>query len=88
MEGPPNALNNRRTSGERRVSGQSLGSETSSLKQVGEGTEENGLSEEGKVAVDSDPSSPPQPPERDILADMQAFQDEIEALRKAQHGSG
>ncbi|KAI6798569.1 hypothetical protein KC363_g5360 [Hortaea werneckii] len=88
MDGPPNALNNRRASGERRVSGQSLGSDTSSLKQVGEGTEENGLSEEGKVAPDSNPSSPPQPPERDILADMQAFQDEIEALRKAQHGGG
>jgi len=71
------------------VSGQSLGSETSSLKQVGEGTEEeNGLSEEGKVAPGSDPSSPPQPPERDILADMQAFQDEIEALRRAQQGGG
>ncbi|RMZ15320.1 hypothetical protein D0862_01701 [Hortaea werneckii] len=89
MDGPPSALNNRRASGERRVSGQSLGSETSSLKQVGEGTEEeNGLSEEGKVAPGSDPSSPPQPPERDILADMQAFQDEIEALRRAQQGGG
>ncbi|KAI7287658.1 hypothetical protein KC345_g372 [Hortaea werneckii] len=89
MDGPPNALNNRRASGERRVSGQSLGSETSSLKQVGEGTEEeNGLSDEGKLAADSDPSSPPQPPERDILADMQAFQDEIEALRRAQQGGG
>ncbi|GAB1736207.1 hypothetical protein NU219Hw_g6880t1 [Hortaea werneckii] len=88
MEGPPNALNNRRASSERRVSGQSLGSETSSLKQVGEGTEENGLSEDAKVAPESDPSSPPQPPERDILADMQAFQDEIDALRKAQQGSG
>ncbi|KAI7175422.1 hypothetical protein KC316_g9769 [Hortaea werneckii] len=88
MDGPPNALNNRRASSERRVSGQSLGSETSSLRQVGEGTEENGLPEEGKVAPGSDPSSPPQPPERDILADMQAFQDEIEALRRAQQGGG
>ncbi|TKA32159.1 hypothetical protein B0A50_01407 [Salinomyces thailandicus] len=75
MDGPPNALSNRRFSAERRTSGQSLGSETSSLRRVGE-----------DEPAEPPPTASPEASQRDVLADMQAFQDEIDALRRAQGG--
>lgn len=83
MDGPPNSLSTRRSNGNdyRRSSGQSFESDRSvsisSLQQVAE----PGESEE---AVSSTTTGRP---ERDILADMSAFQAEIDALR-AQGGRG
>ncbi|CAK4032289.1 Hypothetical predicted protein [Lecanosticta acicola] len=77
MDGPPDTLARRlSTEHHRRSSNNSLDSDrsasTSSLQQVAE-TE---LSSEQAVV-----SSPPVEPRRDILADMTAFQAEIDALR-------
>ncbi|KAK5114313.1 hypothetical protein LTR62_002564 [Meristemomyces frigidus] len=74
---PPNTMNNRRPSHEtRRFSGQSFGSDRApslhSLQRVHEPDEETALSEAVESAKQAD---------KDYLADLDAFQAEIEALR-------
>ena len=82
--GPPNSMSTRRSSGNeyRRTSGQSFDSERSisitslSLKQV----DEPGEPEEGPMPSEHGPATKG-PSQNDILADMTAFQAEIDALR-------
>jgi len=84
LDGPPSSLTARRSSGTdyRRTSGQSFGSERSAMGQVDQAPQRESVAD----AVVSPSALDGQP--RDILADLTAFQAEIDALRAAQEGRG